>query len=70
MDNKVFRVGDVVAWNDPGIMEFSEEDRQTQMERRYEIVSIDEEIILIADEYGEAEVTADELVLYNRENNV
>ena len=59
-----FNVGTKVKWNDPAINEFYEEDREEQLNRIYEIVEIinkSEGIVLIKDEYGEAEVYIDEL---------
>lgn len=59
-----FNVGTKVKWNDPAINEFNEEDREEQLNIIYEIVEIinkSEGIVLIKDEYGEAEVYIEEL---------
>lgn len=53
--------GDLVKWNDPAIFELDEEDVEAQESRVYEVVSVNGEVVTIADEYGEAEVYLDEL---------
>lgn len=56
-------IGTQVKWNDPAIAEFKEgKERELQMSRVFEVVDIiNEEVVLIADEYGEGEVLIDEL---------
>ena len=56
-------IGTRVKWNDPAIAEFKEgKERELQMSRVFEVVDImNEEVVLIADEYGEGEVFVDEL---------
>lgn len=56
-------IGTKVKWNDPAIANFKEgKERELQKSRIFEVVDImNEEIVLIADEYGEGEVFIDEL---------
>lgn len=56
-------IGTQMKWNDPAIAEFKEgKERELQMSRVFEVVDIiNEEVVLIADEYGEGEVLIDEL---------
>lgn len=63
--NYKYSIGDKVKWNDPGINDFSPEEREPQYNRVYIIVNINGEIITIKDEYGEAEVFTNELNLAN-----
>ena len=56
--------GDFVKWNDIAINDFAKNEREIQRNRIYSVVKfINEEMILIADEYGEAEVFIEELEL-------
>jgi hypothetical protein len=52
-----------VKWNDPAIEDFAEgKERELQKSRIFEVVEIiNEDMVLIADEYGEGEVLVDEL---------
>ena len=56
-------IGTKVKWNDVAIAEFKEgKERELQESRVYEIVDIiNDDMVLIADEYGEGEVFIDEL---------
>lgn len=57
-------VGDEVRWNDPAINDFNPEHRETQRNRVFVITDIiNDEMVAIADEWGEAEVLAIELVV-------
>lgn len=63
------RVGQKVRWNDPAIADYPIEERETQSNRVYTIVKfISEEICLIADEFGEAEVPLGEIQDINISN--
>ena len=54
--------GMLVKWNDPAIDDFSEGEQEIQRNREFVIVDIiNEDMVLIADEYGEGEVFVDEL---------
>ena len=54
-------VGDKVKWHDVAIDDFGE-DKELQESRVYEVVDIiNDDVVLIADEYGEAEVYISEL---------
>lgn len=56
------KVGSKVKWNDPGIDDYDEEDRETVLNRVFTIEKINGEVILISDNEGtEAEVFACEL---------
>lgn len=56
--------GDLVKWNDPAINDFAPEEREIQRNRIYSVVEfINEDMVLIADEWGEGEVFVDELEL-------
>ena len=56
--------GDLVKWNDPAINDFVPEEREIQRNRIYSVVEfINEDMVLIADEWGEGEVFVDELEL-------
>jgi hypothetical protein len=56
--------GDLVKWNDPAINDFEPEEREIQRNRIYSVVEfINEDMVLIADEWGEGEVFVDELEL-------
>jgi hypothetical protein len=56
-------IGTKVKWNDPAIEDFAEgKERELQKSRIFEVVDIiNEDMVLIADEYGEGEVLVDEL---------
>ena len=57
----------LVKWNDPAIDDFSEGEQEIQRNREFVIVDIiNEDMVLIADEYGEAEVFVDELELIKK----
>ena len=59
-----FEIGDKVKWNDPAIVEFEPTERYLQMSRTFEVIDyINDDMILIADEYGEGEVYENELEL-------
>lgn len=59
--------GMLVKWNDPAIDEFSEDEQEMQLNREFVIVDIiNEDMVLIADEYGEAEVFVGELELIKK----
>lgn len=50
-------IGTKVKWNDVAIAEFQGEERELQEKRVYEVVNIiNDDMVLIADEYGEGEV--------------
>jgi hypothetical protein len=56
-----FNVGDKVKWHDVAIDDFWE-DKEIQENRIYEVVNIiNDDVVMIADEYGEAEVYTSEL---------
>lgn len=56
------RVGQKVKWFDSRINDFQVEDREIQRNRIYTIVKfINEEMCIIADEFGESEVFIDEI---------
>ena len=60
-----FEIGNKVKWNDCAIDDFKGKERELQESRIYEVIKyINEEVILIADEYGEVEVFEDELELH------
>jgi hypothetical protein len=55
-------IGTKVKWNDVVIAEFQGKERELQEKRVYEVVDIiNEDMVLIADEYGEGEVFIGEL---------
>lgn len=59
--------GMLVKWNDPAIGEFSTKEQEIQRNREFVIVDIiNEDMVLIADEYGEAEVFVGELELIEK----
>lgn len=59
-----FEIGDKVKWNDPAIVEFEPTERYLQMSRTFEVIDyINDDMVLIADEYGEGEVYENELEL-------
>ena len=56
--------GDLVKWNDTAIDDFAINEREIQRNRIFSVIEfINEDMILIADEYGEAEVFIEELEL-------
>ena len=56
------RIGTRVKWNDPAIEEFEAEERELQKSRVYEVVDIiNEDAVLLEDEYGEVEAYVNEL---------
>ena len=62
-----FEIGMLVKWNDPAIDDFSEGEQEIQRNREFVIVDIiNEDMVLIADEYGEAEVFVGELELIKK----
>lgn len=64
MEEFEFEIGMLVKWNDPAIDDFSPAEREIQRNREFEIIDIiNDDMVLIADEYGEAEVFVGELEL-------
>lgn len=56
------RIGQKVKWFDPAINDFPIEERETQRNRVYTIIKfINDEMCLIADDYGESEVLITEI---------
>ena len=59
---KGIKIGTQVKWNDIAINDFTGNERELQESRVYEVVKfISEDVVLIADEFGESEVFIDEL---------
>ena len=56
------KVGAKCKWIDPGINDYDEKDREMMLNRIFEVVGIDGDIISIENEYSFAEVLAKELV--------
>jgi hypothetical protein len=55
-------IGTKVKWNDVAIADFKGKERELQESRVYEVIDfINEDMVLIADEYGEGEVFIEEL---------
>jgi hypothetical protein len=55
-------IGTKVKWNDVAIADFQGKEREIQEKRVYEVVDIiNDDMVLIADEYGEGEVFISEL---------
>jgi hypothetical protein len=55
-------IGTRVKWNDVAIAEFQGEERELQEQRVYKVVEIiNDDMVLIADEYSEVEVFNSEL---------
>lgn len=55
-------IGTRVKWNDVAIDEFQGEERELQEKRVYKVVDIiNDDMVLIADEYSEVEVFISEL---------
>lgn len=64
MEEFEFEIGMLVKWNDPAINDFSPVAREIQRNREFEIIDIiNDDMVLIADEYGEGEVFVGELEL-------
>lgn len=59
-----YRVGDKVKWDDPAIDDLEEEEeRESHRNRIYEIIGIiNDEMLLIADDFSETEVLFSELI--------
>lgn len=58
------KVGTKVYWNDVAINDFDEEEREEQLKRIYTIDKIiNDEMVLISDEYSEVEVPINELTI-------
>ena len=56
------RIGTKVKWNDPAIDDYKEEERELQKSRVYEVVDIiNEDAVLLEDEFGEVEAYVNEL---------
>lgn len=56
------RIGTKVKWNDPAIEEFEAGERELQKNRVYEVVDIiNEDAVLLEDEFGEVEAYVNEL---------
>lgn len=61
-DDNELDVGDLVLWDDVAINDYPIEEREIQRHRVYQIIKIiNDEIVLIADDYGEVEVLKTEL---------
>lgn len=55
-------IGTKVKWTDVAIADFKGKERELQESRVYEVIDfINEDMVLIADEYGEGEVFIEEL---------
>lgn len=69
------RIGQKVKWFDPAINDYPIEERETQRNRVYTIIKfINDEMCLIADDYGESEVLITEIdplpiAVYNEHAN-
>ena len=64
LNNPEIEAGSSVKWNDPAIDDFAPEERDMQRSRIFQVVDIiNEDMVLIADEFGEAEVFVGELEL-------
>lgn len=68
MDYDYFYIGEYVRWNDPAIADYDENEREQQLNRVYEVIDINGDIITIADDFGEAEVFANELEHFDDNN--
>lgn len=54
--------GDLVKWNDPAIDDFELNERELQKKRIFKVIKfINEDMVLIADDFGEGEVYVNEL---------
>lgn len=58
---KKIKIGDKVQWIDACIYDYTEDDREFQQSRTYEVISINGDVITIADDYGDAEVFEHEI---------
>ena len=68
------KVGDKVKWDDPAITDFEPEERQSQLDRVWTVVSIggdtsedaevesSDDVIVLSDEYGDTETTLEEIL--------
>ena len=66
-----FETGNKVKWNDVAISDFKGKERELQESRVYEVIEyINDDMVLIADEYGEGEVFEDELELYLTDDEI
>lgn len=69
--NGRFEIGDLVLWDDPDFDSYSDEDQEIQRKRVYQVIKYineDERTLLIADDFSEAEVYADELIFTTTDN--
>ena len=57
----MIKIGDKVKWEDPAIGDFPIEYREDILNTIYEIISINGEVITIANDYSEIEVFEHEL---------
>ena len=57
----MFKIGDKVKWIDPAINDYPIEDREDALNRIFNIISINGDIIAISDGYSYAEVYKEEL---------
>ena len=57
----MFKIGDKVKWIDPAINDYPIEDREDALNRIFNIISINGDIILISDGETEVEVFEEEL---------
>lgn len=57
----MLKIGDKVKWDDPAINDYPINDREDALNRIFEIVSINGDIILITDGVTEVEVYEEEL---------
>ena len=57
----MLKIGDKVKWNDPAINDYPIEDREDALNRIFNIISINGDIILISDGETEVEVFEEEL---------
>ena len=61
-NNSFPKIGNKCRWIDPGINDYKEEDRDAMLNRVFEIVGIEGDIISIQSEHSFAEVLACEIV--------
>jgi hypothetical protein len=62
LESYSIEIGTKVKWNDVAIAEFQGKEREIQEKRIYEVIDIiNEDMVLIADEYGEGEVFIGEI---------
>lgn len=62
----MIKIGDYVKWNDPCLTDYDVEEREIQSKRIYRVCDINDDVILISDNYGEVEAFEDELVVVNK----